>query len=224
MPSFSLSTLEQMVLDRLDDNTELYTMPEVDYIINECVRTVALFTGFFRNTVQLPGFTVANQLIYNTPPGMLVPILISFEGRQLQKTTLAKLARKRRNWATGTTASHGRVDFWASIGIGQFVMSPIDSAGGNSLTITGLGEPPLLVNPTDVLVIENEYVELITAYGAHRLPLKEGGKVFADGSLELSEFYSKLKERIRYESFVSPKYRLVGPANVGGGVQASTLS
>ena len=211
MPSFVLSTLRSMVLDRLDGNSILYTDPELDYVINEAVRCTSLFTGFFRNTLHLPGFTVANQIVYSTPPGMLVPILVSFEGRQLQKISFRSLARVRRNWATDTTASYGRVDYWASIGIGKFVMSPVDSTGGHDLTITGLGEPPLLVNDSDVLVIENEYVELITAYCAHRLPLKEGGKVFADGSLALNEFYDKIKERMRYETFISPKYRLIGP-------------
>jgi hypothetical protein len=208
-----------MALDRLDQNTSLYTLPEVDYVINEAVRTTSLFTGFFRNTLHLAGFTVADKLVYNTPAGMLVPILISFEGRQLQKTTLRNLARQRRNWATATTLSYGRVDYWASIGIGQFVINPIDSVGGNDLTITGLGEPPLLVNPTDVLVIENEYVELITAYCAHRMPLKVGGKIFADGSIELNEFYDKVRQRLRYESFKAPKYALLGPRQQAPPVQ-----
>ncbi len=212
MPSFTLSTLQQMVLDRLDGNSTLYTSPETAYIINEAVRVVSLFTGFFRNTVLLPGFTVANQLIYPTPSGMLVPTFIAYEGRQLQKTTLTKLARSRRNWATATTAAYGRIDYWANNGIGQFILNPIDSVGGHALTITGIGEPPLLVDSGDVLVIENEYVELITAYCAHRLPLKIGGKIFADGSIEIKEFYSKMQERSRFEAWEEPKYRLLGPA------------
>jgi hypothetical protein len=196
-----------MVLDRLDTNTSLYTYPEIDYCINESVRLIALFTGFYRNTTTAT--TVANKLEYTTPTGMLVPVIISFNGRQLQKTSFHKLVRMRRNWATATTASLGRVDMWAPIGVGTYVMSPIDAVGGNTLTITGLNEPPLLVNQGDTIVLENEYVELITAYGAHRLPIKEGGKVFADGSLEINEFHSKLKERMRYESFKAPKYSLV---------------
>ena len=211
MPTFSLRDLRGKALARVDGNTSLYGYPEIYAIINEAIRCTALFTGFFRNTLELPGFTIANQLIYPTPAGMLVPILVSFEGRQLQRISLRKLARTRRTWATDTTLSSGRVDFWAPIGIGHFVMTPIDAKGGNDLTITGLGTPPLLVNPDDVMVIENEYVEIITEYCAHRLPLKVGGKIFADGSLGLNEFYDKVKERIRYEKFKRPLYRLVGP-------------
>jgi hypothetical protein len=209
MPSFTLADLRSKVLARLDNNSSLYTYPEIDYVINECVRTVALFTGFFRSTTHLPGFTKPGVRVYSTPPGILVPALIAFEGRQLQKISLKHLARTRRDWATATTASYGRVDYWAPVGISSFLISPIDSEGGHDLTITGPSYPPLLVNPTDVLVIENEYVDLITEYCGHRLPLKEGGKVFSDGSLALNKFYSKLKERKRYEALKMPKYYLL---------------
>jgi hypothetical protein len=211
MPSFTLATLQQMVLDRLDNNTALYTDDELTYIINECVRVISLFTGFFRSTVTETGVTVANQIIYNTPSGMLMPLMVAFNGRQIQKTTLRNLSRRRRNWAMETTAGFGQTESWAPLGLTQFVMYPIDSTGGNTLIITGLGEPPLLVNPGDTLVIENEYVELITAYGAHRGPLKEGGKIFADGSLELKEFYSILNERKRYQASIEPRYWLLQP-------------
>ena len=130
MPSFTLQTLETMCWARVDNNQVLYTQAEVDYIINECLRTVNLFTAFYRVTSHLPGYTVANQLVYPVPPGILVPIVMFFEGRQLQKTSLKALARQRRNWATDTTAAKGRVDYWAPVGIGMFVISPIDSQGG----------------------------------------------------------------------------------------------
>jgi hypothetical protein len=210
MPTFTLATLRSLVLDRLDQNVTLYTLPEVDYSINESIRTTALFTGFFRTTIQLPGYTQPNVLVYQTPAPIMAPMFLTFEGRQLQKVSLRKLARLRRNWATATTTSYGQVDYWAPLGIGQFVINPIDPTGGHDLTITGLGEPPLLVNPTDVMVIENEYVDVITDYCAHRLPLKVGGKLFADGSLTLNDFYAKVKERLRYTQFVMPKYWLLG--------------
>ncbi len=89
-------------------------------------------------------------------------------------------------------------------------MSPIDSQGGQDIRVTGMGTPPLLVNPTDVMALENEYVEMIPDYVTHRLPLKEGGKVFADGSLALNDFYAKMKERKKYENFQMPKYYLLG--------------
>jgi len=84
---------------------------------------------------------------------------------------------------------------------------------GRDIAVTGTAETPRLVNPTDVISLENEYVELIPTYGQHRLPLKEGGKVFADGSLALNEFYTQVQARKKREHFVQPKYWLLEPKN-----------
>ena len=211
MPIFTLASLESKCLGGLDNNTAEYPLTEVDFVINEVIRLVALFTGFYKATVQVPGYSVAKQLVYNTPPGILAANVISFEGRQLQKISLKRLARERRNWATDTTDSKGRVEFWAPVGASKFVISPIDSQGGRDISVTGMAEPPLLVDPDDVMTLENEYVELIPEYAVHRLLLKEGGKAFADASLSLNEFYDKLKQRSRYEKLKLDKYRLVGP-------------
>ena len=212
MPIFTLASLESKCLGGLDNNTAEYPLTEVDFVINEVIRLVALFTGFYKATVQVPGYSVAKQLVYNTPPGILAANVISFEGRQLQKISLRRLARERRNWATDTTNSRGRVEFWAPAGASKFVMTPIDSQGGRDISVTGMAEPPLLVNPDDVMTLENEYVEIIPAYAKHRLPLKEGGKTFADGSLALNDFYTVMMQRKRFESLKEfPLYKLVGP-------------
>ncbi len=181
----------------------------MDFCINEAIRIISLHTGFFRNTLHLPGYTVENQLVYPTPAGLLTPVIVSFEGRQLQKISLKKLVRTRRGWATETTASRGRVEFWAPIGINQFIMVPIDAQGGRDVTITGLGTPPLLVNAGDVMVLEREYVDIIVNYCTHRLPLKIGGQPFADGSLALKDFYAEMAQRARYEGYKSPRYSLI---------------
>ena len=211
MPVFTLTDLRSKVLDRLDQNTGEYPLTEVDYVINECIRITALFTGFYKATVQVPGYSVANQLVYNTPPGILAANVISFEGRQLQKISLRRLARQRRNWATDTTAAYGRVEYWAPVGASKFVISPIDSQGGRDISVTGMAEPPLLVKPGDVMTLENEYVELIPEYAIHRLLFKEGGKAFADASLSLNEYYDKMAQRKKYEKLKLARYKLIGP-------------
>lgn len=211
MPLIPLSDLRAKSLARLDGNSTLYTMPEVDFVINEAIATVSLFTGFYRATVSIPGFSVAGRLVYSTPDGLLAPGIVSFEGRTLQKISLKKLARMRRTWATDTTASRGRVEFWAPIGNGQFVISPKDAQGGCDIAVTGMATPPKLVQPEDVMPLENEYVDIITEYCAHRMPLKIGGKLFADGSLALNDFYAAMKARKRYEGIKLPRYRLLDP-------------
>jgi hypothetical protein len=199
-----------MALAKVDGNSILYTNPEIDYVINEAVRVTALATGFYRSTIQLPGWTVADQLVYDVPAPILVPTSVLFEGRQLNPISLRELGRTRRNWATDTSARSGRPDYWAPVGIGKFVISPKDSVGGNDLALTGVAEPPLLVDATDVMQLENEYVEIITEYCGHRLPLKEGGKIFADASIGLNNFYDKLRQRKRLEKVKFQKYYILG--------------
>jgi hypothetical protein len=208
MPTFSLSDIRAKALGRLDGNSILYTNPEVDYCINECLRTIALFTGFYRSTVH-PGPTTPNTLVYDTPSTIIIPSTIAINGRQLQKISLRKLARKRRTWATDTTAALGQVEFWSPIGIGQFVISPKDSEGGKDFTITGMAIPPKLVYDTDVMSLENEYLDTIVEYCEHRLPLKIGGKIFADGSLALKDFWDNMQQRKKYERVMLPKYWLL---------------
>lgn len=209
MPVFKLSDLRTKALARLEDNAVLYTQPEIDAIINEAIRCTALFTGFYRATVHVPGFSQANQRVYNTPPGILAIDTVYFEGRLLQKISLKRLARLRRTWATDTTDTRGRVEYWSPWGNTLFVISPQDSQGGRDISATGQAEPPLLVNADDVMVLENEYVEIVTEYCEHRLPLKLGGKIFADGSLALNDFYAKMRQRMAYEKFKFPKYRIL---------------
>jgi hypothetical protein len=210
VPTILLSDLRARTLARLDGNSILYTTPEVDAVINECIRVTALFTNFYRTTVQLPGWTVANQLVYDTPSPILKITSVMYEGRQLNYASLRELARTRRNWATDTTAAKGQPDYWAPIGLTKFVISPKDSVGGNDLSLTGIGEPPLLVNATDVFQMENEFIELVPEYCSHRLQLKEGGKIFSDASLSLNTFYDCMKERKAYEFYKFGKVRRLG--------------
>jgi hypothetical protein len=95
-------------------------------------------------------------------------------------------------------------------GLTKFVISPKDSVGGNDLSLTGIGEPPLLVNATDVFQMENEFIELVPEYCSHRLQLKEGGKIFSDASLSLNTFYDCMKERKAYEFYKFGKVRRLG--------------
>lgn len=211
MPTFNLSDLRATALSRVDNNSSLYTNDELDWVINEVVRIVALFTGFYRVTANISGGSVANQLIYSCPTGIFVPYRVILDGRDIPRSTFRDLVRTRRKWATDTTASKGQVETWAPIGNTMFVMYPILATSGRTITVVGRGEPPALVNPTDVVTLENEYVEIIAEYCDHRLPLKEGGKLFADGSLALNDFYRNMVERKALESWKRPKYWLLEP-------------
>ena len=69
-----------------------------------------------------------------------------------------------------------------------------------------------MVSGSDVIQVEDEYLEMILNITVHRLQLKEGGKVFADSSRQLNQFYKLLQTRIKFTGWKSPVYRLLtGP-------------
>lgn len=206
MPTYTLGVLKGLVYDRVENNTQLYTSEEVTLVINEAIRITNLFSGFCQGSVQVPGFTVANQLLYNTPSPILFPTQVSFEGRVLGKIGLTRISEDIRNWATDTTSSYGPVARWVPIGINRFAIHPIDDIGGNDLLVTGVLEPIQLVNDGDVMQLDDEFVTLITEYGGHRLVLKEAGKIFADASVLIQTFWREMKRLKRWQGFKAPRY------------------
>lgn len=205
MPTVQLSTLQGYVLDRLDNNTAFFTNTQITAAINEAVRISNAFIGYIQaKTTFTTVTTLAN--IYSTPAGVLYPLQIVLGNIQIEKVSLAKLARDFPNWATDTTVQLGPPMRWAPIGLSQFVIHPNDSVGGRTATMFGVSEPTLLVNATDVLQIEDAFVQLIIEYAAHRVQLKLGGKPFADASLVIRKFWSEMKSRSLMQVEKFPKY------------------
>jgi len=95
---------------------------------------------------------------------------------------------------------------WWPIGTQKFGIHPADVIGGLPLAIVGVVEPTLLVNPTDVIDLPDEYTQIIDDYAAHVLQLKEGGKIFADASLLYQKFLSVMKDYGRWRYLVQPRY------------------
>ncbi len=206
MPTITLADLRTLVYARVEDNTLLYTTAEVDAVINEAMRLTNLFTAFNQTSIQLPNFTVADQLLYDVPFPIIFPTRIAYEGKDLDKTGLIRIAQDYRYWATDTTNTYGPVGRWVPIGIKRFALHPIDSIGGASITITGVAEPTLLVAPGDVMQLDDDFVTLIVDYCGHRLVLKEGGKVFSDASLLIQSYWRNTKQLKRWQTFKAPRY------------------
>lgn len=212
MPTVTLAEIQQDVYDQLEQNTILYTLQQVTNVINEGYRIINGFTGLNQATVSVPGFSVAGQLIYQSPSPILFPLECYFEGKQLRKMSLGALARTYRGWAADLTNKSGPVQRWAPIGITRFVIHPQDAVGGRDIAITGVTEPTPLVNAGDSISIPDEYLTMLISYVSHRIRLKEGGKVFSDASLLLQQFYRDLKRLGRFQTAKFPSYWiLTGP-------------
>ena len=206
MATLTLGQIRSQVLDRLDNNSVLYTTAQLNAIINEFIQIVNNFTGMNQTSVSVPGFSVANQLIYPVPSPILFPLQCFYEGSLLEKNSIQSLARNNPQWARDTTTKLGPVARWAPIGISYFVIHPIDAIGGNDISIKGVIQTNPMVNDLDIVQIEDEYLGMAVDYVMHRIQMKLGGKAFSDSSMMLQSFYRGLKDRIMFQSMKFPRY------------------
>lgn len=206
MPQYQLQDLDARVLDRLEGNSLFYVQTERTNAINEGLRVLNMYTGFTQGVVSVPGGTQAGRYIYDQPAGLLFPMAVAFNNRQLRRTTFRALAQRYRLWSQDTTTSFGPVAEWWPIGVQKFGIHPADVISGLPLAIVGVIEPTLLVNPTDVINLPDEFTETVVELAAHVLQLKEGGKIFADASALYQKFLSEMKDYGRWRWMIQPRY------------------
>lgn len=178
---YTLTQLQALVYTRLEDNSVFYDATwDLTPIINEALQISNNICGWYAGTVNL--ISQANQLVYNIPTGMLYPQRIQFEGMQLDPSPITRIGQDFMNWTTQTTAVHGAVARWVPLGITMFAMHPIDSTGGGSIAVTGVLNVPPLINGSDTMPLEDEFVNIVVEYCASRIPLKVGGPTAAQAS------------------------------------------
>jgi hypothetical protein len=190
------------VYNRLENNTLLYSLAEVTNAINENVRILNAFTGFYQPTVPLSTLTIPGRSIYEIPSNIIVPLTVRFERRDLSKSSLDSSA-----WSSRDVLikKGGAPRSWIPIGLRRFILSPVDSVGGRYLECVGIAETPLLVNPTDSFSLSDEYTEAIEDGSFLTLVLKEGGKILADAVRSvLPRWKSKMQELSRWEALQDP--------------------
>lgn len=201
---YTLADLKAIVYAEVENNQVFFRPAEVTAVINECLKVINLFTGFYQGAVET--LSVAGQLIYEMPAGIVYPLRAQFNNTTLDPIAINQIGKDFRDWATSTTNKDGPVARWVPIGTNYFCLNPMDSLGGQSIYITGVLEPPLLVNDTDEMVLDDEYVTLISGYCGHRLVLKEGGAVFSQASLLYQDFQRAMKNLTALRKVIMPRY------------------
>jgi|ERR1700722_2805296 len=205
----SLYTLEQLQdasYSRLENNTLFFPVADITAIINEAIKVVNIQTAFYQGTATAI-ISVRNQLIYPTPPGILYAQRVQFEGTQLDPVPITRIGQDYRTWATDTSAKLGAVARWIPIGINYFAIHPADSYGGNSIFVTGVMEPPLLILPGDSMTLDDEYADIIVEYVASRVPLAVSGpSTSAALSLYTKSFIPAMKGLTVLEQMKWPRF------------------
>lgn len=210
MPVYTLQDIDSRVLSRLDNNTALYDSRQRYYAINESLKCINLFSPFATNSVDVPGFSVAGQQFYPCPAGFIFPLRVYWNSRQLQKLSMRAMSMKYRAWASTYSSQGMPVQEWIPCGLGLFGLHPIPSAGGQQITVNGVVEPTPLVNPTDIVVIEDQFIELCEELAASVLPIKESTAIFSQSSMIYNKFQGDMRKHIRWSTYKFQRYYLIG--------------
>lgn len=215
---YTLQQLSDSIYARLESNTLLWTQAEVTSVVNEALRAINVITGFYQGT-PTPLISVAGQLVYATPVGMLFPQRVQFEAATLDPIPITRIGQDYRTWTTDTTQSTGGpVARWIPIGINYFCIHPADSLGGGSIAVTGVLETPVLVLPDDTMVLSDEYATLVVEYGASRLPLKIGGPSAAAAmKLYQTSYLPTMKKLTRWQQLKFPRFFVLDKKPVAEG-------
>lgn len=210
MPTYTLSYLQRQVYDRLDNNTQFFPTAQVTLAINQGMKRLNLLVGVSQATVPVPGWSQSNQYLYQVPAGIVVPLRVYFEGRQLETLSLASLARRYRNWIFATTANQGTAVLRAAfMGLTQFVLNPADARGGSMIEVVGIAPIAPLVNSGDQVYLDDEFADIVISYSVMRVLAKEGGQLFRDASGIYKEAMSNIKAMILWEGSNFPDYELL---------------
>lgn len=216
MPTFTLGDLVSRVLARLDNNSQLYTTPEITAVINEAQVVSNILIGYYQGPVVMPGWSQAGARWYNTPPGMLIPSKIQWEGRYLQPTGINALGRSHRTWSTDTTANTGYpVSGWVRWGLNKFAVWPADSLGGAQIVVSGILEPVPLVNPTDTVTWSSDVVNCFDVYTAHVLQMKESDAIFRQATGDFSAWRGMIKRLTWIQGMKQPRWSDQGRQTIG---------
>lgn len=203
---YTFAQLKTLVYARLENNDVMWEDAEVGDIINECLQSINNVCGFYQGTAA-PIISVAGQLVYAVPSGVLYPQRCQFESSQLDPCPITRIGRDYRTWTTDTTAKLGAVARWVPIGINYFAIHPADSIGGNSIFVTGVLETPTLVLPTDAITLEDQYISLLVTSVYSRLVLKLSGPATLAGlSLYSKVIIPELKRLTILQSMRWPKF------------------
>lgn len=203
MPQVTLADFENRVWGRLDNNRSFYRAPDVDRLINEGSRITNLFGWFSQDVVDL-GLTVQNWIFYRVPSPVVLPMKVYLDGKELTKGTLDSACQTYPKWLQGKVQR--KLSSWIPIGTRMFALAPPDGRGGSLLQVWGVTTPPLLVNQSDSLTMDDDYADLVVDYAYMNLAYREGGKPTADALRGYNAWMKRIRDLQMFEMRVNPKF------------------
>lgn len=180
MPSITLAQMRTQVYHRVEENTLFYPVSDVDDAINEGLRILNCWTGWYQQTVGFPQLSIPKRFFYDIPSPIIIPLNVKWDRKGLDKSSLTDACMTTREVLTRTSAVDGPPRYWVPLGLRKLAIIPADATGGRYMEVTGIANPPKLANASDSFSLSDEYTDAIEDGAFMALVLKEGGKILAD--------------------------------------------
>ena len=188
--SVTLADLQAALEARVDSHP-WWTAEQARLALNEGLRIWSAATAFWPAKGYAPCtpndpyvpliFPVA---AYNPVSGQqaLAPgVRVLYNGRPLEKVSMADLDLAVPNWRAATTASDGAPDrpvYWAPVALNLIAIYPAVTTYPTMLEIAGVQTTPVLVNPGDYIDLGQEQHDALLGYALHVLTFSMGGQRF----------------------------------------------
>jgi hypothetical protein len=204
----ALSDLQQMLQNRYE-SVPYWTLEEGRRALNEGLRIWAAATGFWRTALLVP--TVPNDPYVAVPGTLVQGTRMLWNGLPLEPSSLFDFSATIPNWRGTTTATPGapsRPVYWAKVSVNLFAIYPADAyatvRGTHELTVDGVMNTPVLVNPADFVDLGQEQLDVLLGYAQHVLAFKIGGATLTNsytGWLAFLKAAAKLNQQFAASSY-----------------------
>ena len=222
----TLATLRTRLQAKFE-NVPLFTVAEQDAAINEALQWYNLFTGVWRQRVEMT--TVADQTYYSLPGGLVWNARVEFNGYPLALSSYTDMDNGQPGWEADTTATGGvvptRPQVWVPVGMDTLALWPADAAGGNGLVFDGVFATPTLAVAGDYVDLDDTELDALLGEALFLLCFKDPGRVprimqwhsnFTDNVLDHS---SRLKAANPFLSSEGPDLNRSAVSLRAGGAQ-----
>ncbi len=189
------SSVVTSVLLRLSQD-EYYTRAEILDAVWEGLLELTLISGHLQTDVNV---TLTGNSIQAAPNHVAI-LHIRIGNGALQKYTLDELDDAQPAWDSAPQVANPRI--WANVGANKFLTHPRTSSVSKTAVCTVLELPPMLAE-TDVIPLEDEYIDALIHYAFSIARLKEGGVELKDALTDYDIFLQRvgnLTERVAWKN------------------------
>lgn len=193
------STVVDTTLTRLSEDPtapRYWSREEILDLVWEGLLEATLVSGHLQESVNL---TLTGNSVQAAPNHVAI-LHIRVGNNSMQKYSIDDLDSAKPTWDSDPQSVNPSI--WAAIGTTKVLTHPRTTATGKVVVCTVLEFPPVLAE-SDVIPLEDEYVEALANYAFSVARLKEGGAEFRDSMVDYDRYLERiglLAERVAWKN------------------------